>query len=325
MAVSPAGEYVAASTAPPAERISSSAMTSEDTATARLRGLAIRGRQPLRHAQAPRVDHEAAHLLRVERREAGHDPVEAQVGLARHQELLRLGADEPLPLLLGEAEPHQRLVPGEGDVHDLPDPELDPAPDDGLVRARERERHRSHVLDRHHGNVPASVSIATGGRVAAAASVGYQTRPRWTTMSEPALVPAAAKVSRLPLHRCAPTRRSSSSRNAPTSSTGIPASQIPSRADGPNGGVYGSGRSWCAISSTMFPSGSVKYAESAFQSGNANARPPSSSVRSSTRSPSHASASAYAADGMRRAKCCGDGSPAPSTCRAAPMSTASVP
>src|SRR5690348_11407720 len=86
MAVSPAGEYLAASTAPPAERIPSSAMTGEDTAPARLRGLAVRGRQPLRHAQAPRVDHEAAHLLRVERREAGHDPVEAQVGLARHQE-----------------------------------------------------------------------------------------------------------------------------------------------------------------------------------------------------------------------------------------------
>src|SRR5204863_33820 len=84
----------------------------------------------------------------------------------------------------------------------------------------------------HHGSVPASVSTASGGRVAAAESVGYQTRPLRTTISEPALVPAAANVSRSPLHRRAPVRRSSSSRNAPTSATGIPASQIPSRCTG---------------------------------------------------------------------------------------------
>ncbi len=58
----------------------------------------------------PRVDDELASLGWIEGGEAGEHPVEAQVAGRWHQELVRLTPDEGGPLLLGEAEPHDRLV-----------------------------------------------------------------------------------------------------------------------------------------------------------------------------------------------------------------------
>ena len=78
----------------------------------------------------------------VDRGEAHDDPLVAQVGRLRQQELLRLGGDQGVALVLREPEAHQRLVAGERDEHDAPDAELDAVADEHLVGTRERERER---------------------------------------------------------------------------------------------------------------------------------------------------------------------------------------
>ena len=65
---------------------------------------------PLRHDHPPGVDHQLAHLLIVDRVESNDHPVVAHVGLARHEELVRVGGDERLALLFRVGEAHQRLV-----------------------------------------------------------------------------------------------------------------------------------------------------------------------------------------------------------------------
>ena len=77
------------------------------------------------------------------------DPVEAQVGPARHEEDVGLARDEHVALLLGEGEPHLRLVGGEREPHDLADTELDAVADEHLVRAGELLGHAPHVVDGH--------------------------------------------------------------------------------------------------------------------------------------------------------------------------------
>ena len=63
-----------------------------------------------------------------------HHPVVTHVRLLGQQELVRLGRDQSGPLLLRESEAHHRLVAGERQVDDPPDPELDPIADQGLLR-----------------------------------------------------------------------------------------------------------------------------------------------------------------------------------------------
>src|SRR5260370_40228632 len=78
------------------------------------------------------------------------DPVVAKVGLAWHQELVRLGGYQGIALLIGEAEAHGLLVPGERQEHDPADAELHPVPDERLGGAGELAGNGPRVLDRHH-------------------------------------------------------------------------------------------------------------------------------------------------------------------------------
>src|SRR5215211_8675256 len=65
----------------------------------------VLGRHLLGDAHPPGIQDELAHLGLVERREPALDPVVPQVARARHQELVRLGADQGLALLLGNPKP----------------------------------------------------------------------------------------------------------------------------------------------------------------------------------------------------------------------------
>src|SRR5690349_13705186 len=91
-----------------------------------------------------------AHLDVVDRCEAHDDPVEAHVRLARHAELVGIGRDQAGPLVPREREAHLALVAGEGEIHDLPHPELHPVVDEDLVAAGELPGDRSHGVDRGH-------------------------------------------------------------------------------------------------------------------------------------------------------------------------------
>ena len=68
-----------------------------------------------------------------DRLETDDQPLEAQVGRLRAQELVRVRLKRCLSLLLREGEAHHRLVTGEGQIDDLSDAELDPAADEDLV------------------------------------------------------------------------------------------------------------------------------------------------------------------------------------------------
>ena len=62
-------------------------------------------------------------------------------------------------LLLRKGEAHQRLVTREGQIHDASDAELDPAPDENLVRPRQPRRQIAHVVD-PHGHLATRLSHA---------------------------------------------------------------------------------------------------------------------------------------------------------------------
>ena len=71
-----------------------------------------------------------------------------------HEEPLRIGGDQPGPLVLREREPHRRLVAAEGDVHDLLDAQLDAPVHDGDVRPLEVLGVPEHVVDGHPAIAP---------------------------------------------------------------------------------------------------------------------------------------------------------------------------
>ncbi len=120
-------------------------------------GFVVGAGELLRNHHPPRVDDELAGLGRIESGEAGVYPVEAQVAFGRHQELVRLAADEGGPFLLGEGESDDRLVAGEGEVDDLADPELAAVADEHLIRPFQAQGQRADVVDRRH------VDERTGG------------------------------------------------------------------------------------------------------------------------------------------------------------------
>lgn len=80
----------------------------------------------------------------------------SQIRLARHQELVRLGIHERLPLLLREAEAHDLLVAREGQENDPAYPELRPVADQYFVGARQLAGNSAHVVDRDHEPQPAA-------------------------------------------------------------------------------------------------------------------------------------------------------------------------
>ena len=120
--------------------------------------LVVAGGDALGHAHTPGIEHEFLHLGLVDSREPYVHPVVSQVGLARHEELVRLGGDQGSALVLREAESHDRLVPRKSQEHDPADPELDPVPDQRFVGARQRESERTHIVDGDHA---ASLSRGT--------------------------------------------------------------------------------------------------------------------------------------------------------------------
>src|SRR4051794_2766523 len=90
-----------------------------------------------RHHHRPRVHHQVVHLLPVDGREPFGGPSGGPFGRLWHHEPPRAPAGQPLALVLGEGEAHQRLVAGEGEIDDPPHPELDPPADVRLVGARQ--------------------------------------------------------------------------------------------------------------------------------------------------------------------------------------------
>jgi hypothetical protein len=114
----------------------------------------VLGGNLLGDAHPPCIQDELAHLGLVERREPALDPVIPQVARARHQELVRLGADQGVALLLGEPEAHRGLVAREGHEDDPADAELDPVPHERLGRPGQGHRERPNIVDRHHRQVP---------------------------------------------------------------------------------------------------------------------------------------------------------------------------
>jgi hypothetical protein len=89
------------------------------------------------------------HLFDVEGVEADLDPPIPEVGGPGHPKRVGLRGDERLAFLLREGEAHDRLVPGNGGVDGLADPELHPVAHDRLVRTGERGGDGSGVVDRH--------------------------------------------------------------------------------------------------------------------------------------------------------------------------------
>src|SRR5262245_42621938 len=84
---------------------------------ARLLPEALAG-QELGYDHPPRLAHELGHPLMAQRLEVAAHPVEPQIRGAGHEEQLWLGRDQRVALMLGIAEPHCRLVPGERDIDD---------------------------------------------------------------------------------------------------------------------------------------------------------------------------------------------------------------
>ena len=108
---------------------------------------------PLWHDHPPRLQHQLAHLVRVERIEPCLNPVEAQLRLAWEEEHVRARRHQCGPFLLREGEADLGLVPAERDVHDLTDPELHPIPHQHLGAARQTREHPSDVVDRDHASI----------------------------------------------------------------------------------------------------------------------------------------------------------------------------
>ena len=115
---------------------------------------------PSRQATASRfgttMDHalgdELAHLRDAERGQPRIDPL---IALIAGPLQAGSGPAPPRsrgPLLAGEAETQDRLVPGQGGIDDPPDPEFDPVMDQVLFGAGQRQRHGPHI--RHGGHDP---------------------------------------------------------------------------------------------------------------------------------------------------------------------------
>lgn len=109
---------------------------------------------PLGNDHSPRVEHDLPHLLVVDGIQADDQPVVPEVRRLGHHELLRLGGDECLALLLGKPESHQRLVTRERQEDDPPDPELHPVPNHCLVRPRKAQGQLPHRVDGGHRGRP---------------------------------------------------------------------------------------------------------------------------------------------------------------------------
>ena len=76
---------------------------------------------------------------------------------------VRQRPERSFALLLRKGKAHQRLVTREGQIHDASDAELDPAPDEDLVRPRQPRRQISHVVD-PHGHLATRLGHARGPR-----------------------------------------------------------------------------------------------------------------------------------------------------------------
>lgn len=108
---------------------------SATTVAARPSG-SVGGGELLGDAHPPGADEQLTQLVRLDCGEPYAHPLVAQLGLSRQQELVGLGGDERVTLLLREPEPHDRLVTRERRVHEAADAELDPPAHDCFVGAR---------------------------------------------------------------------------------------------------------------------------------------------------------------------------------------------
>src|SRR5262245_19087515 len=103
-----------------------------------------------RHAHPPRVDHQLAYLVEVDRVESDVDPVVSHIRCARQHELAGLGGHYALAFFPGEADAHHRLVARERDEHQTPDPELDLVTHHHLVGAGQPGGDAPDVVDGDH-------------------------------------------------------------------------------------------------------------------------------------------------------------------------------
>ena len=85
----------------------------------------------LRYDHAPGVGHELAHLRLTEARHHGVDPLVTLIAGPVQEETARLGGNQRRALVPGKAETHDRLVGGDGRVHD-------PAAREALKQAQAR-------------------------------------------------------------------------------------------------------------------------------------------------------------------------------------------
>ena len=102
----------------------------------------IAGPNAFRHAHPPRVDHQLAEFLEVDRVEPDLNPVVSHLRLARQHELVGFCGHHRRAFLLGEADAHHRLVPRERGEDDAPDAEPDLVAHHRLIRPRQDEAMR---------------------------------------------------------------------------------------------------------------------------------------------------------------------------------------
>src|SRR5439155_16972097 len=95
------------------------------------------------------IDDQLTHLLLLQGRQAREDPVVAEVGAGRMQELFGRAADQPFPLFLGEGKAHHGLVARKGEIDDAADAKLHPATDHDLIAPWQRGGNSPDVVDRH--------------------------------------------------------------------------------------------------------------------------------------------------------------------------------
>src|SRR5690606_27608254 len=198
------------------------AWASERTRPVRV-GLVPRAAEERGHAHPPRLDDELTRLHRVEPVQPGADPVEPEVALRGHQEGLRVAGDQALALLLGEAEPDDLLVLGEGEEDDRADPELPPPADEHLVGPLQAQREPPDVLQLGHpGFSSAGPSAPTHGATSRrhrtqATAGGRRTGGRHTVPGTPPAAPRG--VARSATARC---RRPGTGRTAHRGGTATP-------------------------------------------------------------------------------------------------------
>src|ERR1039457_6529672 len=126
---------------------------------------------PLGHDHPPGVGHELAHLGRPEAPHPGVDPLVALIAGAMQEEPVRLGGDQRWALVPGKADAHDRLVGGDGHVHDPAAPDLDPGADQVFLRAGQGEGHGAYLGQGHHdlilppAGVPKGITVS-GPRLA---------------------------------------------------------------------------------------------------------------------------------------------------------------